>query len=210
MKKNHIIISNYIIIIYIILIIFNYNLTKSINKENSEIKEKQKNFHLLKLFKNLGYYQLDINKKSAFPPKPPFNETDDMNRIEDLENQIKKLDTEITKSKIYIIFLSILAIIFFLMIVIYSSIKCYIVCSKKSVQDYRISDLNINKLGEVYIDEDGGQRISSSKRKDINNYDAPIYANNNNSQQKTFNPDNCISSSQDKKLYKPYNNEDIQ
>ena len=42
--------------------------------------------------------------------------------------------------------------------------------------------------------------------------DAPIYSNNKskNTQKNTFNPDNFIYSSQDKKLYKPYINEDIQ
>ncbi len=211
MKKKNIIISNYIIIIYILLIIFNYNLNKSINKEKAEIKYINKdNIYLFELFKNIGYDNNDMKKIFPFEPKPFDNETDkDFNEIQQLEKEINELNTENTKKKIYIIFLSILAVIFFLMIIIYSSIKIYIVCANNSLRDYRFSDLNSNKFGGIYLDENRQERISNTSINNSTNYGAPIYANNNY-QQDTFNPDNCLSSSQDKKLYKPYKNEDIQ
>ena len=101
------------------------------------------------------------------------------------------------------------------MIVKYNSIKWIILCTKKNVQEYRVSDINVNRLGEDYIDENGEERRSKMSLKNLNDddcADAPIYANNksNNNQMNTFNPNNYIYSSQDKKLYKPYNQEDIQ
>ena len=56
------------------------------------------------------------------------------------------------------------------------------------------------------------ERMNKSIEKNIDDGEAPIYANNRNRKMKktTFNPDNCLSSSQDRKLYKPYNIDEIQ
>jgi len=119
---------------------------------------------------------------------------------------------EIRKSIFYLVFLGILAFILLLVIIIYCSIKCYILCSSpKSNTEYLISRLSLNHLGEVYIGENGELKY----KKSINynsavNCDAPISANSDNERQyNTFNPDNFVSSEEDKKLYRPYNKEDI-
>ncbi len=238
MKKNKLILKNNIIILYIFLILFPYILNKNINDEIIKNKEKidmiKKKVSLLEYFEN----DRDGNKKrNRTDDRPPSNpqvednwdsgpddedidpeEKDELIRnlndeIHKYDEEIKRLNNEISKRKIYIIFLSILAVILFLMIIIYSSIKCYILCTKKNVQEYRVSNLNINRFGEVYIDDNGEERISKMSSKNLNDdcADAPIYSNkkNNNNQVNTFNPDNYIYSSQDKKLYKPYNIEDM-
>ena len=130
-------------------------------------------------------------------------------QIKEFDDKINDLNTEITKSKIYIAFLSVLAVILFLMLVIYCSIKCYILCSKKSTIDYQVSDLSDNKLGEVYIDENGEEKTNNFMSNN-DECEAPIYHNNNNVKNvSTFNPDNYRAPAEDKNLYKPYNNEDI-
>ena len=65
----------------------------------------------------------------------------------------------------------------------------------------------------MYIDENGEERKNKMSIKNLDNCaDAPIYSYNKgkSTQINTFNPDNYIYSSQDKKLYKPYNSQDIQ
>ncbi len=238
MKKNKLILKNNIIILYIFLILFPYILNKNINDEIIKNKEKidmiKKKVSLLEYFEN----DRDGNKKrNRTDDRPPSNpqvednwdsgpddedidpeEKDELIRnlndeIHKYDEEIKRLNNEISKRKIYIIFLSILAVILFLMIIIYSSIKCYILCTKKNVQEYRVSNLNFNRFGEVYIDDNGEERMSKMSSKNLNDdcADAPIYSNkkSNNNQVNTFNPDNYIYSSQDKKLYKPYNIEDM-
>lgn len=135
------------------------------------------------------------------------------NQIKEIDNKIDDLNTEITKSKIYIIFLSVLTIILFIILIIYSSIKCYILCTKKSLMDFAISILDESKLGEVYIDEnvEEEEKINGSTSKNKNEGEAPIYSDNNSNRNiSTFNPDNYKGSDEDKNLYKPYSNEDIQ
>lgn len=131
-------------------------------------------------------------------------------QIRELDDKIDVLNTEITKRKIYAIFLGILTIILFLMLVIYCSIKCYIICTKKHLEKYRVSYICENKLGEVYIDENGEEQLNfSMKNKD--ECEAPIYSKSNIGQNfSTFNPDYYKASDGDINLYKPYNNEDIQ
>ena len=67
-------------------------------------------------------------------------------------------------------------------------------------------------MGDAYIEGNGQEQFQKSIRNTSYNYDAPIYANNKmkNSQIDTFNPDKFISSNEDKNLYKPFKNEDIQ
>ena len=151
---------------------------------------------------------------------PIFNEEEEERRrqernnlttqIGEFESKINDLNTEIAKSKIYIAFLSVITVILFLMLVIYCSIKCYIICSKKNTLDYRVSDLSDNKLGEVYIDENGEDKMDNFMSKNNDECEAPIYSNNNSEKNvSTFNPDNYRAPIEDKNLYKPYNNEDI-
>ena len=130
-------------------------------------------------------------------------------QIRDLDDKIDDLNREITKRKIYVAFLGIITIILFLILVIYCSIKCYILCTKKHHQNYRVSYISENKLGEVYIDENGEEKFNLSiKNRDES--EAPIYSNNNyGNNVSTFNPDNYKGSDEDKNLYKPYKSEDI-
>ena len=231
MKKNKMIIKDNIVIIYILLILFTYIFSINKIEENIENKDmlKEKN-HLFESFQNFEYSKKNEKNRSddIWPPFRPDDDYHDYdeeeeqrrqkrdnltNEIEHYDIEIKRLNTEISKRKIYIIFLSILVAILFLMIVIYSSIKCFILCTKKDIPGYRVSDIYVNRLGDVYIDENGEKRKSEMSIKNIDDFaDAPIYANNKskNTQINTFNPDNYIYSNQDKNMYKPYNNEDIQ
>ena len=243
MKKNKLILKNNIIILYIFLILLPYILNININDENIKNKEKidmiKKKVSLLEYFENDRDGNKKKNRTDDRPPNPevkddwnfgpdeggPDDDDYDAEEKEELkrnlteeihkyDEEINRLNNEIYKRKIYIIFLSILAVILFLMIIIYSSIKCYILCTKKNVQEYRVSNLNFNRFGEVYIDDNGEERISKMSSKNLNDdcADAPIYSDkkSNNNQVNTFNPDNYIYSSQDKKLYKPYNIEEMQ
>ena len=141
-------------------------------------------------------------------------------QVFNLNNEIDNVKDAITMNKLYMVLYSIVAGILFLVIVIYSSIKCFILCTKRNVYDYRLSYIT-DKLGEFYLDENENENENENDESKINkkekkskskDYDAPISASNSNQKSKysTFNPDNYISSNEDKKLYKPYKNEDIQ
>ena len=132
------------------------------------------------------------------------------NQIRELDDKIDDLNRKITKRRIYVIFLAIITVILFLMVVIYCSIKCYILCTKKHLKNYRISYIKGNNLGEAYIDENGEERINFSMENSNDECEAPIYSSNNGMYGSTFNPDNYKASDQDKNLYKPYNSEEIQ
>ena len=234
MKKNPMAIKDNIMILFILLISFTYNLSKNIINFNPKSKEilnieRKKNYLVIGQIQKINKNNRAYNDRSPFVPGDDFhdynynkeeeqpwqkrNNVTQETSYESYDEEIKSLNAEISKHKIYIIFLSILASILFLIIVIYSSIKCFILCTKKDIPEYRVSDISTNRLGEVYFDENGEERISKMNLKNIDDCaDAPIYANNKskNAQINTFNPDNCMYSSQDKKLYKPYSNEDIQ
>ena len=192
-----------------ISVLFPYPINKTTSHLNPKIVDllNQKKY----LFKSFNYTNIYKNMKNPnnindYPPPPPEDDN-----YTDLKEKIDELNTKIGKSNIYIIFLSILAFILFLLLVIYSSIKCYILCSKKDYQDYRVSDLSMNKLGNVYNDGNQEDKIKSNIGNNSNDYDAPIYAKNkkNNSNANTFNPDKFIASNEDQNLYKPFKNEDI-
>ena len=251
MKSLLIAIKKHIIILYILIILFPFNLSKYINKQNKKIVDIiNKNLHISEFINIKKLNQSNINKNlikskekdndNKDPHFDPFQQNktekddkkdhshgnifddDDEERrkqeidnitqqIRELVDKIDDLNKEITKRKIYIVFLAIITIILFLIIVIYSSIKCYILCVKKHLKNYRVSYINENRLGEVYIDENGEERIDVSMNKSKDECEAPsyskIYKGNNYS---TFNPDNYRASDEDKDLYKPYNNEDFQ
>ena len=234
MKKNPMTIKDNIMILFILLISFTCNFSMNVINYNAKSQEilniQRKNYLTIGPFQKNEYHRTFTNKKNrayndtpTYPHDHNFHDNEEEQRKQLRDNiteeikyydiEIKRLNTEISKRKIYIIFLSILASILFLMIVIYSSIKCYILCTKKNIPEYRISDISVNRLGDVYIDENGEERMSKMNLKNIDDCaDAPIYVNNKskNAQTNTFNPNNCMYSSQDKKLYKPYSNEDIQ
>ena len=136
------------------------------------------------------------------------NLTDD---LEILRAQKNEQCTEIAKATLYIVLLSILAFILLLVIIIYSSIKCYILCSSARNADYLISRMSLNHLGEVYIDVNGDEKFKqSSNFNNAMNYDAPLSADNGSEKNyRTFNPDNFVPSEEDKKLYRPYKSEEI-
>ena len=218
MKKNIMRIKDNIIIIFILLILFVYIFSMNI------VEEKNNNKEIFNLLKEKSYLFESFENDIADENWGPFSPSDDFceekeeqfsknNGNEQFDIEIRRLNNEISKRKTYIIFLSISAAILFLIIVIYSSIKCYILCTKNNIGEYRVSDISVNRLGEEYIDENGDERMNKRSIKNIDDCaDAPINANNKskNAQLNTFNPDNYTYSSQDKKLYKPYNNEDIQ
>ena len=157
----------------------------------------------------------DDDREERYDDREPPNITAIMALIEEYEKKKQDLNLDIQKGKIIIIFLSILAGILFIIIIIYGSIKCFLLCSKKNYDDYRLSKISINKLGEVYVDESIPDKENKNFVKSVNNYGAPENANNNdnNSRKKkkeTFNPDNYNFSNEDKLLYKPYKSEEIQ
>ena len=178
------------------------------------IEEKNNNKEIFNLLKENSYlfesFENDrVDEKCGhpdFPEEHSEEEEEEFNQNNEKEHfdiEIRRLNSEISKSKIYIIFLSISAVILFLIIVIYSSIKCYILCTKNNIGEYRVSDISVNRLGEEYIDENGEERMNKMSIKNIDDCaDAPINTNNKskNVQLNTFNPDNYTYSSQDKKL----------
>lgn len=199
---------------------------KNMNRYNVNItfaKYKDKNIDIKFPSFDLFPYEKDIDKHydddddDDHDREPSEDEERRKQEIYNISSQIKELDdkigdlnNKITKSKIYIAFLAILAIILFLIIVIYCSIKCYILCTKKNLQNYRVSYISENRLGEVYIDENGEERFCNSIIKNKDECEAPIYSSSNVSKNvSTFNPDNYKASDEDKNLYKPYNSQDI-
>ena len=229
MKKiNQLIFSYSLIFIYILgcLIPFQYN--QPLPKQNLNLTEQENIKNNSKYLKDNGDNDgndkkedfREDNNRDKYDEGKNKNNTDffDEKELEKLNSQLKDLDSLIKeqefvcrKNKIYLILLIILASILFLVIVIYSSIKCYILCSsKRDIEaDYLISKISLNKFGQVYMSENDDEKFKKSNNDNLADYGAPIYANNNNNQYNTFNPDNCIPSEQDKKLYKPYNNEDM-
>ena len=127
--------------------------------------------------------------------------------LEQKQEQVQNIKNSI----FYLVLLGILALILLLVIIIYCSIKCYILCSSPKNTDYLISKIRLNHLEEVYMGENDELRCKQSINSNSTvNCDAPISANNGDERQyNTFNPDNFISSEEDKKLYRPYDKEDI-
>ena len=202
--------SFFFITLYILILLVPLYQNNSMNEINSLIK-KIVNKNIYKFYKDKNSIEEDKKKDDKGPPPKEDNTTSI--EIENCTKRIQELNINIEKTKIIIIVLSILSAILFLIIVIYSSIKCYIVCSRKNISDYRVSNLSINKLGEVYIDESVHDKDNNNFGKKINNYGAKINASNNNvknSKKETFNPDNYSASNEDKKLYKPYKTEELQ
>ena len=207
--------SFFFVTIYILILLVPLYQNNSMNEINSLIK-KIVNKNIYKFYKDKNSIGEDKKKDDKEPPK---EDNTTSIKFENYTKRIQELYINIEKTKIIIIVLSILSAILFLIIVIYSSIKCYIVCSRKNISDYRVSNLSINKLGEVYIEENVQDKDNKYIGNSINDYGAPIYANNNNRKRRnksdnnkeysTFNPDNYIPPKEDQNLYKPYKNEEL-
>ena len=207
-KLNLFSISYILFSLYILGILIPFNQNKIL------FKNSKKELKLSSYINNLGY---DKSRRWEPTDEVWYDDEREREEMKNLTDQIKILETQksdqeqkIRNSIFYLVLLGILAFILLLVIIIYCSIKCYILCSAPKNTDYIISKLSLNHLGEVYIGENGELRYKQSiNRNSAVNYDAPISANNGESQYNTFNPDNFISSEEDKKLYRPYDKEDI-
>ena len=232
-----ILIEKYITLLYILTILFPCNLSKYMNYNNKKMNNYtiNINFDIVKDkdigIKNQPFDPFPQNKtekekeddKYDYEHDKIFDDDDDddeerrrqerdniTNQIRELDDKIDDLNRKIAKRRIYVIFLAIITVILFLMVVIYCSIKCYILCTKKHLQNYRISYIKGNNLGKTYIDENEEERINFSMENSNDECEAPIYSSNNGNYGSTFNPDNYKASDQDKNLYKPYKSEEIQ
>ena len=213
-KLNLFSISYILISLYILGILIPFNQNKII------FKNSPKELKISSYIKNLEYSNPNRKKRTdedwdddwEWDEKGYEEEMKNLSEqinilIEQKEEQVQKIRNSI----FYLVLLSFLAFILLLVIIIYCSIKCYILCSSPKNTDYLVSKLSLNHLGEVYIGENG----ELSYKKSINpnsavNCDAPVSAKSGNERQNnTFNPDNFISSEEDKKLYRPYDQEDI-
>lgn len=211
MKEIRKLILSHLTILYIIIILILFQSANSINKENKKsLNLKRRILYLNKLKEKDKNNINDKDQKKEEDEKRNDRGNDEKDKkvkdelfknITEYYKKIDDLNTEIFKSKIIIIFLSVFTVVLFLVIIIYSSIKCFILCTNKIISDYQVSDINSNKFGEVYFEESGEESFGKKERNDNG---APINAANDNKQYDTFNPDNF-----DKKLYKPYKGEDL-
>ena len=213
-KLNLFSISYILISLYLlgILIPFNQNIILSKNPQT------ELNFSSYVI--NLGYNNANKKKKTDedWDDDWEWDEEKYQEELKSLYEEFNNLtkqkedqDQKIRNSIFYLVLLGILAFVFLLVIIIYCSIKCYILCSPPKNTDYIISKLSLNHLGEVYIGENGEIRYKNPiNNNSAVNCDAPRSASSINERQyNTFNPDNLVSSEEDKKLYKPYDKEDI-
>lgn len=221
MKFNRISIS-FNIIIYLLFILIPFHLNESL-----KIKYKQKlEIDLMKEKRNItkesegNYMDQDKDKdEDDHYDHNPRDDDFDVETYEKMQNLYKdiynlsqrkeSLGKEITKNKIYIIFYGLIDGILFLIIVIYSSIKCFILCNKRNDNDIPLS-LIANNIGEFYIDDNEEEEIYKSNKKS-KNQDTPTSGSNKgkNKKYKTSYLNNYKASNEDKQLYKPYKNEDI-
>lgn len=220
MKKNQIKISYYYIIIYLLFILIPFHFNKYLKNnaiETIEIDLMKKKYNIFKYedYKE-GEPKKRINDKER--EKDPDDDDDEMSdeikelidKIDDLNRKIDITKTDITKNKIYMVFFSILDTILFLIIIIYTSVKCFVLCTKKIAPVYRISDISSNKNEDDNYDENGEEKINKNSN-NLEDFDAPVHASikYNNKKYNTFDPDNYRPSNEDKELYKPYKDEDI-
>ena len=219
-KLNIFTFSYFIFSLYIFKILIPFHQSKSVLSDNYS---KESNFTSNK--KDAKYNDPNIRKKINEDKDKDDDDEDWKDNKEWEEEQIKNLtadleslraqkndqDKEIAKAILYLVLLGILAFILLLVIIIYSSIKCYILCSSARNADYLISRMSLNHLGEVYLDINGEEKFKKSENyNNAVNYDAPISADSGSEKRyNTFNPDNFVSSEEDKKLYRPYKSEEM-
>ena len=220
-KLNIFTLSYFIISLYIFKILIPLYQNKSVLSENYP---REWNFTSNK--NNMKYNGSNIRKKinedkddddeneKEWKDNKEWEEEQIKNLTADLENlrsQKNDQEKEIAKAILYLVLLGILAFILLLVIIIYASIKCYILCSSARNADYLISRMSLNHLGEVYLDMNGEEKFKKSENyNNAVNYDAPISADSGSEKRyNTFNPDNFVSSEEDKKLYRPYKSEEM-
>ena len=150
-----------------ILIPFNQNIILSKNPQKD-----------LKISSYVKIFEFNIPKRNKKPDEDwddddwEWDEDRYQEEMKNLSEQFNNLtkqkeyqEQKIRNSIIYLILLGILAFILLLVIIIYFSIKCYILCTSPKNTGYLISKLSLNQLGDVYIGENGELRY----KKSINN-----------------------------------------
>ena len=209
MIKSSLSISLSLISIYILLIIIPYKLNLPINKSRpKEINYTKQGLQILKLvhFAPFDKEDEDFNEDKEDDEEQNQKEKEIISnltsKIDEMHKKIEDVDNEISKRKIYIIFLSIISFLLFIMLIVYSSIKCFVLCTKKNETVYRVSELN--RFGEVYIDDSVEEKNNNKSLMKSDNYGAPQLANDKNNSN-TFNPDHYI----DTNLYKPYSSKEL-
>ena len=220
-KLNIFTLSYFIISLYIFKILIPLYQNKSVLSENyprewnftSNKKDAKNNDPNIRKKINEDKDDDDENEKE-WKDNKEWEEEQIKNLTADLENlrsQKNDQEKEIAKAILYLVLLGILAFILLLVIIIYASIKCYILCSSARNADYLISRMSLNHLGEVYLDMNGEEKFKKSENyNSAVNYDAPISADSGSEKRyNTFNPDNFVSSEEDKKLYRPYKSEEM-
>lgn len=229
-KLNIFSLSYFIFGLYIFKILIPLHQSKSVLRENysrelnfisnkKNVKYNDSNIRkIINEDKDDGDYTDDIDDKEKDPKNKEWEDEKMKEEIKNLTDGLNSLrsqkseqDREIAKATLYLVLLSILAFILLLVIIIYSSIKCYILCSSARNVDNLISRMSLNHLGEVYIDVNDDEKFKqSSNYNSAMNYDAPISADSGSEKNnRTFNPENFVSSEEDKKLYRPYKSEEI-
>lgn len=219
-KLNIFTLSYFVISLYLFKILIPFhqsktvlpeNYSKSLNITSNKINKKINDSNIRK--------KIEDNKDDDDKDKDrERNQTEIDEEIKDLNaqketliNQKAEQEKQITKAIVYLVLLGILAFFLLLVIIIYTSIKCYILCSAARNTDYLISRMSLNHLGEVYLDVNEEEKL----RKSLNdnsavNYDAPISAESGSEKKyNTFNPDHFVPSDEDKKLYRPYKSEEM-
>ena len=204
MIKNSLSISLSLISIYILLITIPYKINLPIDQSRpKEINKTKQGLQILKLV-HFGPFDKEEEEEDEEEQKRKDEIRQNLTiKISEMQKKIDDIDNDISKRKIYIIFLSIITFILFIMLIIYSSIKCFVLCTKKNETVYRVSELN--RFGEVYIDDSVEEKNNNKSLMRSDNYGAPRLANDKNNSN-TFNPDtNYI----DKNLYKPYSSREL-
>jgi len=201
-----------LMVISVLFILTSFHMNNSINKEEQN-PYTINNRKLKKIIRNyINNYLNDENKN-----KTKNGSEEDDRKDKEKQDQNYNNDTDprhnIELDNLYnkIVVLAIVAILLFIIIIVYSSIKCYILCTKKHDSEYRVSNIGMNKLGEEYIDDTCEEKKSEIMEKNGDDFGAPLSAKDskNNIKYNTFNPDNYVPPNEDKILYKPYHNEEI-
>ena len=206
MRKNLMVIS-------VLFILISFHMNNSINEEEQN-PYTINNRKLKKIIRNyINNYLNDKNENKTKDDDDDDKGEDKKDRQDQNYNNdtaFKPDDLEDLDNKIVV--LGIVAILLFIIIIVYSSIKCYILCTKKHDSEYRVSNISMNKLGEEYMDDTYEEKKSRIMEKNGDDFGAPLSAKDSKSSRikgNTFNPDNYVPPNEDKNLYKPYHNEEI-
>ena len=138
MKKNQIKISYYYIIIYLLFILIPFHFNKYLKNNAIETIEVDLMNKKYNFFKYEDYKEGEPKKRINDKEREKGPDDDEMpdeikeliDKIDDLNRKIDITKTNITKNKIYMVFFSILDTILFLIIIIYTSVKCFVLSLK--------------------------------------------------------------------------------